>query len=1011
MLPVKTGSPGRTLRRWAARLRGILLLQALCLLLLRMLAAGVGALVLAAGVLGPAPGGFWRFLAWSGVALLAAFAAVRPLGLLREALGESRFVERLRGTAPQVASLARSALELARGKGSTAWEGVSPALLRAHVLAAERHLAVRPPARLLPWRALFVRQDVVWLLVGLLSSALLWVWPRARAGSWALLRGTPRAPEAAGGAVSEGARIAWVLDAVRWRLTPPDYTGEPSIEVGDEEELSVRAGTTVHLRFRSLLPARSAWVRLGERRFGVERTRSGDFEVRARILRGGTLHVWVEDASGRRWRDARTRRISVQPDSPPNVSLRWVMEDVHTGGKRKRAVSPSELLRLRWSARDDLCLGEVSLVVRLQGGPLRRRTLWEPSSDAHHVRGPRRGVIASTPQEWGARPGDRYEVYVSALDCDDVQGPKEAHSQSLHFVVPSEADEMAERSRRWLALRGRVLDTLAWELTAGSDGTSPSPMARRLSRAAGLRRRDALLLPSSELLVELRDALHARGIPWRREALRAKRALSRGERGGPARVDALEQLALALDEALSNVVREEVAWRVRRMTRLETELQRAAAAFAEAPRDEARSRLLRETAVRIEQQMARTAEARARTLVRTPDGFRNVSGGDPRSAARYDALASLREAAARGDVTSALEAVRGVRQDLERLAAALRERSGADVESSDNGRRARRLAEAIRRLASLEREQGGVLTETGRARREAVRRALERLRSGGLDTNALRRRASEAASRVRRFMEHVQDEGSRTELRAAADRLAELAEALDVGELGEALRLVGEGGARLDEVARSLRLEATMFPGHRGRTARAADRAEGLASRVGALREELESLVASASSASASGEGRADAETSRRWVARQGRLVEAVRRLAETLKDVGVSTKPAPLIVEAMESARGSLQKADPLRAERHQRVAVERLAAWRRRLERMGRGGGGGQDTSSSQDDSAGGSGGEGRGSNTAPVRIPLDSTRARRDFLERLRDAMREEVDPAFEGVVRDYQEGLMR
>ncbi len=997
---------GRTLRRWARQLRGWLLFGILLALSVRLLAASLLLLASLGAVLGPTPATWLRASAWAvGGSLLV--LAVRPsFHALRDAFSGTRFVEWVRPRAPELASVARSALDLCR-EGPMPVLG-SEALVHAHVQEAERRLGRIAPRRILHWRALLGRREAMWFLGGVLGGAALLLWPRARAGAWALWRGTPRI-SSQDASEREAVRAAWVVDGVRWRLTPPDYAGGEAVELRDEPEVSVLAGTTLRLRFEALPPgARSVRLRVGERSWRGARLRAGRFEVGGRLLSGGEVQILVEDGKGRWWRDARRRRVSVRPDRPPEVHLGWA-DGRGAVGRQERRVAPTDSLRVRWGASDDLCLSGVSLVLRLRGGPERRRSLWEAAGDegsAHRSRGPLKGRIALTLAEVEAQPGDRYELFVEASDCDRIQGPKRTRSRPLRLVVPSEADDLGERGVRWHALRGKVLDTLAWEMASEDAEKAPSVLARRLARGVVHSVRRAEPLPVSTLLPVLREAVRReRGASWRVVARQAIRVLGRGQRGDTQRRGVLEELALALDDALEALGRREAALRLRRLARLEAGLRRAANAFARNPRDERLARRLQEAVARIEQEMARAAAARGRSVSRRPTGFRNAIG-ERLPQPRYEALASLRDAASRGDAASALEAVRGVSQDLERLASAL-QTSSEERSGEGGGRRARRLAEAVRRLAELEREQGALLERTEAARRESVVRALRRLQEEGLETGPLGERASATAESARRMASSVSSGGDRAELRSAAERLSEVASALRAMEVGEALRLVREADGRLEEIARSMRLEATMFPGHEGRTARAAARAERLAAEARSLRSALEELIAEASE---SGTERLHGSPARN-AASQRRLVEGVRRLAERLKDVGVPAKPAGPISEAMERARRRLKASDVLRAERHQREAAERLGAWRRRLERMGGGGGADREDAGQQGADGSDAGGGGVRRSDRRVRISLERERASGAFLERLREAMREEVDPAFEDAVRDYYEGLMR
>jgi len=369
-----------------------------------------------------------------------------------------------------------------------------------------------------------------------------------------------------------------------------------------------------------------------------------------------------------------------------------------------------------------------------------------------------------------------------------------------------------------------------------------------------------------------------------------------------------------------------------------------------------------------------------------------------------DALQSVREALAIGDLDAAEAALMKLDQTIEAMTQALAQSEDSLVEARF-GPRERALMQAMDTIRDLEVEQQSMADKTRRAGEKAVERVAGEKKSLASE---IRGELEKIAQEVSELLGGVNEEALgpyESSLRGrAGERLNDFQKALEGGDVGEALSMANRLAQAANALAKDLELSAMMFRGRGGQTADAAAQARQAAARAHDLREAAQGAVPDIAGALTPRER----EQLSKHAEEQGKAQQATHQLARRLREevggVPVSEEAAEQlesIEQPMQRAAQALEEGNPLEANKQQDAAADQLRRLRQRLE--------------SQRRNSGGDGGKDRAKGTrAHQRVEIPASRSKADELawrRRVLDAMNGTPPPGYQQAVDDYYERLLR
>ncbi|MFO0693241.1 MAG: DUF4175 family protein [Polyangiales bacterium] len=918
------------------------------------------------------------------VGLAAAYA-------LRHRLSAREVASLFRALDPALASQVRSSVEL----GHETAPGESEQLARAHRTALAERLARVDPKRVVDVEAAARVPSRAFVSGLLVALVVVFGSDRARSGVYALIHPTARTAQVAS---------AWVVARTSFRVAPPPHRHLPPSEVESAQPLQVPEGSRVTVLLRTAVPARRVILAPPGAEIELRRRDARTFVGEWTARHAGALAVRVRTEDGV-FLDATSRSVSLIRDQAPRVVLQ--LDGAET------PVAPDAEIGFAIEATDDVALRTITRVVKVPSGA-ELRTPLEPGTPS-----PRFAIQGSLRlAELGLRPGDSVEVHAEATDDDGVNGPKTTRSEARTITIQSRA---TEREAVAVDLRAALEATL----TALADRLEiPVPEDR-----AAVARRHARVRPSTDALLGLLAPFATRA---RRPGLRAPdAALLAGfvRRLGPlaarelrevassrpaARdvderiVSALEDGTFLLSDLLAHVELEDAAEIARELASLQRELVSLVEALRRADTPETRSRIAADIE-RARRRMAELASRLGRMGDEVPGEYRNPVESGTQEVAE-DALRSLEQALARGDLDAADRALADLERNVRELARAF-ESSSEGFAESRFGPRDRAFQEAMEALAGLEAEEGELANGTTRIRRSVTERALSEAREAPTsETRRLADRAAALRSQAEALARLPQAPVDREAVDHAAARLRDAEAALRQGDVGQGQAMMERAAGALDAVARDLDLSALMFPGREGRTRQAARDARQAADQaMGLLGDVLRSVPKLDERLSPTERGALTENAGR-----QQQATEATERLARRFEE---PIEGEPLSVEAagalrrasetMRRAERAVRESDAVGGAEAQSEAARALRELREELEQSssssGGGGGGG-----------GGSGGGRDGSSSPTERVDIPGARGSAEAAARRRrvlDAMGDDVPPAYQGPVRRYYEELLR
>lgn len=943
-------------------------------------AVGLASFVLVAWALGPMTPVVWLCIGWSVVFAMTAGAVAWSLQPLIELRGHGA-LGLVGAEQPALLSPLQSAYELQEE------QAFSRELIVAQRLGLLRALDTSPARKFIPWRWL-VQPTLAATLV--LTAVAWWSmgFDRPTAGRYALLH--------ADLGEAEGARTSHVVAHTSADLFFPEYMKRVNERVEDADRLIVPRGTTIEYAITPIGEAARVVVELPGRH--VEAKRGGERFVASFVAdTDGPLEIYVESVRGERRVDHRSRSISVQLDQPPRASLIDPEDDL--------VVEDRQPVLLRHSASDDYGVEELTLIIKLPNGEHLRRAILAPS---HESKSDFYGETELRMEEFSLAPADAVTIWLEAKDGNRVDGPGVGRSEVRTLTL---ASEITRRRDRIVELE-QLLNTLLSALAARLEQPVPKGLeeARRRRNASMVPYRGVMSLLANvgehrgprtiPLLLDMRKRLERAG---KREEAAYRSALQASDRVRfeKAIVAELEKDTLIVADLISEARLNDAAEIAREMQQLRQEIASLIGELRRGQTPELQ-RALMAALDRAERRLGALREQLRQAMQYVPGEFVNRQAQQANKST--DALRSVREALAAGDLDAAEAALTKLDQTIDAMTQALAQSEDSLVEARF-GPRERALMKATDTIRDLEVEQKRMADKARRAGDKAVDRVSAEKKSLASE---IRGELEKIAKDVSELLGGLNEEALgpyESSLQArATERLSDFQKALEGADLGEALSMANRLAEAANQLAKDLELSAMMFRGRGGRTAEAAGQARQAATRAQDLRDAAQGALPDIANALTMRERQELAKQAEQQGEAKDATHQLARRLREEVGGVPVSEEAAEQlesIEQPMERAARALEEGDPLEAHKQQEAAADQLRRLRQHLEsqRRNSGSGGGKDP------------GKGMRSHE---RVEIPGARSRADELawrRRVLDSMNGSPPEGYEQAVGDYYERLLR
>ncbi|MBV6518324.1 MAG: hypothetical protein DCC43_03510 [Candidatus Brocadia sp.] len=174
------------------------------------------------------------------------------------------------------------------------------------------------------------------------------------------------------------------------------------------------------------------------------------------LLESGTYVFETTDSKGRTVQDATPHTIQVDPDRFPEVTIHMPAKDL--------AVHEKDTVEIRYAAKDDFGIGEISLVYE-QGEERKNRVLASFGKTQLQYS----GAYAWSLSELTLQPDDKIAYYIEVKDNDAISGPKVSRSTTFYLEIYSSRKKHIELVQLQEALLQELIHMLADDLTKRID--------------------------------------------------------------------------------------------------------------------------------------------------------------------------------------------------------------------------------------------------------------------------------------------------------------------------------------------------------------------------------------------------------------------------------------------------------------------------------------------------------------------------------------------------------------
>ncbi|MFP6868511.1 MAG: DUF4175 family protein [Nitrospinota bacterium] len=534
------------------------------------------------------------------------------------------------------------------------------------------------------------------------------------------------------------------VEAIEIVYFPPDYTPFPSKRQTGNAHIRAFLGSSVLVRVKPAKPVREALLHLADGwRIALKPGKDSFLEGLILVGSPGSYQVRLKDLDGFTNPVPVRYRIDIIPDTPPAVKVIKPGKDL--------TLEADNAIRMRYRVSDDFGVRVVNLELRIGRSRPRRIRLWGGEIAKKIVQ----GDYLIDLRALGLRPGSSLAYRVVAEDTDTVSGPKRGVSpiyririRDREAVIASLDNKLKEISSRLLDLLGDYLEkevapdefgdvkkaSKSGKPPGGKPGTRTAKREKTLfdkaweimKKIRGARDilrpnnpREALAsMDLATLSRRLREVMNRYLIPPREgkaSSGAARRDLKRREERRLAQreeaTESIERLASMGEDMLRNV-------RMDRAGKTADELMRRQRALARALEKMRRSGEVDErTMRRVEKELARLREELARLMnqlaslaQRMPSEFMNQRG--MRNAPMQNMMSAfdkIRRQMRKGDFRGALDTLRRLMSQIQRLRLAMRGMRRNQMSAQRGGRPMQRRQTE---LDVIVKEQQAILGET-----------------------------------------------------------------------------------------------------------------------------------------------------------------------------------------------------------------------------------------------------------------------------------------------------------
>ncbi len=514
---------------------------------------------------------------------------------------------------------------------------------------------------------------------------------------------------------------------------PPEYTNlKPG---GGKKGGHIRAymGSEVQLAVKTNKPVQEALIALADGwRLPLNPSESGDSLNGKMILGGaGSYQVRLKDAHGFSNLAPQRYQIDIIPDAYPDVMVTHPDKDL--------TVEADERVTVKYRASDDFGVRNVYLEVRLGSGRPRRIKVWSGEKPQKDVLGRYEFELSAM----GIRPGGVLSYRFVAPDVDTVSGPKVGTSKIYRISIRDREAVMAGLDRNLGEISNELLDLLGDYLEKDLPPEESTKEAKEPGKLAGksgaiearatkilerIKRTRAMLRPKnpretlsdmdlSNLERQLRNAISQYLNPLSRLSKlgeNAKKERERLNREIAARqeeaTETLERLATMSEEIQRNIRVDRAGRTTESMIQRQRSIEQALEKMRSMGADQEALRRVEKELRKLREQLGELMQQMASLAQRMPAEFMNQRS--MREMPMQDMMRSferIREMMRQNNFQGALEQLRRLMSQLQRMRMALRGMQRRQMMSQRGGRPIRRQQSE---LAKIVEKQQAILGET-----------------------------------------------------------------------------------------------------------------------------------------------------------------------------------------------------------------------------------------------------------------------------------------------------------
>ena len=814
----------------------------------------------------------------------------------------------------------------------------------------------------------------------------------------------------------------------------PEYTGlPPRVVEGGDGSIQAVAGTEVELKAVADTRVRKAFLRMenmgGGEHQDIPMAVSGGRNVGAQlpVLRDGRYHFVLVNEDGDLLEDRQSHPIRALLDEFPEIHLDDPAADVE--------LRDNQTVNLRWRAKDDFGISEVTLVVERDGQPEPTK-IPLPSDAADKREGNYRWSVA----ELHLEVGKEVRFHLEAADNDAIAGPKRSVSVSRKLVLFSARQHHEELHSKQQAALDALVDWLGAELAApfgpesGKDITAihaqealvgrSGEVSTQLKSLIDAMRGDKLTKPEvAAAFVNIADHVDASHDERRQAvALLAKAGMdavpARGAHVATVQARVIKQLEkdiIYLDDLIAVARIDELKLTAKDLLSAQHDLQSLLQQYKDS-QDPALRAQLQERIKDMRQKMLDLMQKMSAIKKTLPAEYRNMESASMLKL--DDQMNRLEKDLKEGDLESAGKELEQLANMLENMVSNIN-----NAEDEFGGERYKEVREQLGEFANkfkeLENEQQAVSQRSDELLKNYRKKAIERA------GNNLEQFVQKARGETRKALQELDQVGSHEDvaklfdrdLDAARQSLLDLDALLEHRDFAEA-RTVAQGAEVNGESLMSrLQNGADRYPGlSHGDLGQAAKASSRSADHTRDVANMLDKLFPDASQVL----NQEQMQQMQRLGKKQQSLEQQAKELQNKMEQL---SGELPLFGgeprENLSGARGEMEQAarDVQGGELpggagHSRRALEQLGKLREALEHASRGSGKGLPMPLGMGQGQGQNGTQWGDNNPEEVQIPKsDRNRASPRFRQDLMEAAKQKPPTHFEEAVRRYYEELIR